>query len=206
MVTKRQAGSFENWWGMVMAFRGQYVLMNGDVVSGVGQAKSQISFHLHQDRETPFPNEIFGPVEELLAEAGVCSLCGSPPWPCDGEHLEICSRVQGASTSKSTYTTCVRKALEVLDSLRSEPTGRGIDVWSQMLNNEVEITSVEAAASSPNFLLEDRRLLLEDIACTYLYLIKFAKVAENPGGNITASQSDEGKHLMLKMPAISERR
>lgn len=25
--------------------------------SGVGQAVSQISFHLHRDRETPFPND-----------------------------------------------------------------------------------------------------------------------------------------------------
>lgn len=35
---------------------------------------------------------VFGPVEVVLAEAGVTARCSSPPWPCDGEHLEsLCS-------------------------------------------------------------------------------------------------------------------
>lgn len=35
---------------------------------------------------------MFGPVAVVLSEAGVTARCSSPPWPCDGEHLEsLCS-------------------------------------------------------------------------------------------------------------------
>ncbi|KAI7794241.1 hypothetical protein IRJ41_014890 [Triplophysa rosa] len=108
-------------------------------------------------------------VAAVLAEAGVVAQCGSPTWPCDGEHLE---------------------------SLCSAPSFLFL-----------------AAASTPHFRLEDRRLLLEDIACSYLYLIKvnasclpfhyMPKVTEKQGSSATVSQSVERKHLVFRMPVIS---
>lgn len=47
-----------------------------------------------------------------------------------------------------------------------------LPLFAHQITKLLLIYWAQAAASTPNFRLEDRRLLLEDIACTYLYLIK----------------------------------